>query len=192
MFFGRAAILTAPPKLVGIVETPDVAVGAVDPRKRRVVTATRFSTRSGANRTIFMSNHRDRDEPKRTSEEGDENHVEGSESGKSELSSHVDLNENSILPLTGAWSAVAGADNTASADIKGLKGMFPTKFQGLATPEKNPMSMQLSHEEVVVGCADGTIYVMNFVGYDYKKEHLANGIEGDSTDSIVAEPQEAT
>jgi len=28
---------------------------------------------------------------------------------------------------------------------------------GLATPEKNPMSMQLSHEEVVVGCADGTI-----------------------------------
>ncbi len=52
MYFGRAAVLTAPPKLVGVVETPDVAVGAVDPRKRRVVTATRFSTRSGANRTV--------------------------------------------------------------------------------------------------------------------------------------------
>ncbi len=52
MYFGRAAVLTAPPKLVGIVETPDVAVGAVDPRKRRVVTATRFSTRVGANRTV--------------------------------------------------------------------------------------------------------------------------------------------
>ena len=52
MYFGRAALLTAPPKLVGVVETPDVAVGAVDPRKRRVVTATRFSTRSGANRTV--------------------------------------------------------------------------------------------------------------------------------------------
>jgi len=50
--FGRAAILTAPPKLVAVVETPDVAVGAVDPRKRRVVTATRFSSRSGADRRV--------------------------------------------------------------------------------------------------------------------------------------------
>jgi len=32
------------------------------------------------------------------------------------------------------------------------------------------MSMQLSHEEVVVGCADGSIYVLNFVGYEYVKE----------------------
>lgn len=54
MFFGRAAVLTAPPKLVGVVETPDVVVGAVDARKRRVVTATRFSTRSGAARTVSV------------------------------------------------------------------------------------------------------------------------------------------
>jgi pyrimidine and pyridine-specific 5'-nucleotidase len=40
--FGRAAILTAPPKLVALVETPDVAVGVVYPRKRGVVTATRL------------------------------------------------------------------------------------------------------------------------------------------------------
>ena len=50
--FGRAAILTAPPKVVALVETPDVAVGAVDPRKRRVVTATRFSSRAGADRRV--------------------------------------------------------------------------------------------------------------------------------------------
>lgn len=50
--FGRAAILTAPPKLVALVETPDVAVGAVDPKKRRVVTATRFSSRAGADRRV--------------------------------------------------------------------------------------------------------------------------------------------
>jgi pyrimidine and pyridine-specific 5'-nucleotidase len=50
--YGRATILTAPPKLVAIVETPDVAVGAVDPRKRRVVTATRFSSRAGADRRV--------------------------------------------------------------------------------------------------------------------------------------------
>ena len=50
--YGRATILTAPPKLVAIVETPDVAVGAVDPKKRRVVTATRFSSRTGADRRV--------------------------------------------------------------------------------------------------------------------------------------------
>jgi pyrimidine and pyridine-specific 5'-nucleotidase len=50
----RAAILTAPPKLVAIVDTPDVAVGAVDPLKRRVVTATRFSSRAGADRRVCL------------------------------------------------------------------------------------------------------------------------------------------
>ena len=50
--YGRATILTAPPKLVAIVETPDVALGAVDPKKRRVVTATRFSSRAGADRRV--------------------------------------------------------------------------------------------------------------------------------------------
>ena len=53
--YGRATILTAPPKLVAIVETPDVAVGAVDPMKRRVVTATRFSSRAGADRRVSYS-----------------------------------------------------------------------------------------------------------------------------------------
>jgi pyrimidine and pyridine-specific 5'-nucleotidase len=48
----RAAVLTAPPRLIAIIETPDVAVGAVDPRKRRVVTATRFSSRAGADRRV--------------------------------------------------------------------------------------------------------------------------------------------
>ncbi|KAG2038545.1 hypothetical protein BDR03DRAFT_954353, partial [Suillus americanus] len=33
-----------------LVETPDVAVGAVDPREWRVVTATRLSSRAGADR----------------------------------------------------------------------------------------------------------------------------------------------
>ena len=50
--FGQAAVLTAPPRLVAVIETPDVAVGAVDPQKRRVVTATRFSSRLGADRRV--------------------------------------------------------------------------------------------------------------------------------------------
>ncbi|OBZ77558.1 hypothetical protein A0H81_02233 [Grifola frondosa] len=163
---GRAAVLTAPPKLVAVVDTPDVVVGAVDPRKRRVITATRFSTRAGANRTIFMSTHRDKqDVAKGTSDSESEEEAERLRTP----SPNVDF-DTGILPVSGAWAALAESDNAAAAGVKGLLGKLPTKFQGLATPEKNPMSMQLSHEEVVVGCADGTIYVMNFVGYDYKRD----------------------
>jgi len=67
----------------------------------------------------------------------------------------VDTNS---TPLTGAWSAVAGVTVAKSINrTKGILGQVPAKFAGLATPEKNSMSMKLSHEEVVVGCADGTI-----------------------------------
>lgn len=157
IYFGRAAVLTAPPKLVGVVETPDVAVGAVDPRKRRVVTATRFSSRIGANRTIFMSTHRDKEEAHRAALADDDDTFSSaaSDSGRSDATSEVDYEMN-IVPLTGAWAAIAETDGVA-AEVKGVLGKLPAKFQGLATPEKNPMSMQLSHEEVVVGCADGTI-----------------------------------
>lgn len=177
MHFGRAAVLTAPPKLVGVVETPDVVVGAVDAQKRRVVTATRFSTRSGANRTIFMSTHRDKDDTRRVSEDDDELSC-ASDSGRSDATSELEY-ETNILPLTGAWAAMAETDEVAAAGVKGLRGKLPTKFNGLATPEKNPMSMQLSHEEVVVGCADGTIYVMNFVGYDYRRQRDEAATYGD-------------
>ena len=151
----RAAVLTAPPKLVGVIETPDVAVGAVDPRKRRVVTATRFSTRLGAPRQIFMSTHREQNDAK-VPMDGSGSDTEDGDAPS--VSSTVSMDsENKIEPLAGAWSALADVDYAAAAGVKGLRGKVPAKFAGLATPEKNPMSMQLSHEEVVVGCADGTI-----------------------------------
>jgi pyrimidine and pyridine-specific 5'-nucleotidase len=64
--------------------------------------------------------------------------------------------DTAILGLGGAWGALANGPGPG-ATPKGLLGLLPPQFAGLATPEKNPMSMQLSHEEVVVGCADGTI-----------------------------------
>ncbi|KAK7023131.1 WD-repeats-region domain-containing protein [Favolaschia claudopus] len=161
--YGRAAILTAPPKIVGVVETPDVAVGAVDPRKRRVVTATRFSSRAGADRRIFTSTH----EEKET--EGVKN---GAEVMRTVTPVEIDL---AATPLGGVWGSLAVPPY---GDTRGLKGSLPAKFTGLATPEKNPMSMALSHEEVVVGCADGSIYVMNFSGYDYDKDKVAGDDEG--------------
>ena len=62
--------------------------------------------------------------------------------------------ETDVRALSGAWAAL---DHASGQAMKGLLGALPPKFSGLAVPEKNPMSMQLSHEEVVVGCADGTI-----------------------------------
>lgn len=60
-----------------------------------------------------------------------------------------------------------------SVGVRGLLGAVPLKFAGLATPEKNPMSMQLSHEEVVVGCVDGRssaflsfFYLLSLAGVD--------------------------
>lgn len=64
--------------------------------------------------------------------------------------------DTSIMKVGGAWAALA-EEVPHGTFIPGLKGVLPASFKGLATPEKNPMSMQLSHEEVVVGCGDGTI-----------------------------------
>lgn len=168
--FGRAAILTAPPRIVGVVETPDVAVGAVDPRKRRVVTATRFSSRTGADRRIFMSTHQEKDSEKRVY--GEPPALETDDTELHEISTSLDRIdiETGVRELSGAWSALVGVDNVSGVRTKGLLGALPRGFGGLAVPEKNPMSMQLTHEEVVVGCADGTIYVMSFVGHEYQKK----------------------
>lgn len=60
-----------------------------------------------------------------------------------------------IHSLGGVWAALG--QTVDPGHVRGMLGQVPKGYQGLATPEKNPMSMQLTHEEVVVGCADGTI-----------------------------------
>jgi pyrimidine and pyridine-specific 5'-nucleotidase len=161
--YGQAAVFAAPPRLVAVVETPDVAVGAIDPSKRRLVTATRFSSRAGADRRIFMSTHRDKQQPLNTYTGRDE---EDDEDLTAVLTPTVampcptppplvDLSTDCIA-LTGAWAALAEGKGSGGSTL-GLFGTLPKDFAGLATPDKNPMSMQLTHEEVVVGCTDGTI-----------------------------------
>ncbi|KAG8905601.1 hypothetical protein FRB99_008599 [Tulasnella sp. 403] len=154
-----SSIMMAPPKLLAVVETPDVAVGTVDPLKRRVTTATRFSSRAGADRRIFLSTYNENRKPRSpTDEEVEDNSM------ISEASTCVDLTTD-IAAIGGAWAAIADGPPLGAPGIKNL----PPDFKGLATPGLNPMSMALSHEEVVVGCADGTIYVMSFVGFEYGK-----------------------
>ena len=103
-----------------------------------------------------MSTHQDKEKLRRTKEEGDIVNDDDDLDYITQTpppSSKVDINTH-IVPLSGAWAALSDVPN---AQVKGLLSPLPPKFAGLAMPEKNPMSMQLSHEEVVVGCADGTI-----------------------------------
>ena len=188
-------------------------MGAVDPRKRRVVTATRFSSRAGADRRILISEHIEKEAalPSSSGLPGDgEDHSDGSdgpeEYGPSSTQASrrsssvytgttaahsaagdVDIDTN-VVSLGGAWGMLA-APPSPSDPIRGLFGKIPNKFGGLATPEKNPMSMQMSHEEVVVGCADGTIYVMNFVGNEYVKER-SDALEEDDDLRLVMEGED--
>lgn len=108
-----------------------------------------------------MSTHQDKESIVRGGGLEEEDGLEDSDAPPalripSPVASSVDI-DTDITMLSGAWAALAGADTVSGQGTKGLLGQLPPKFAGLATPEKNPMSMQLSHEEVVVGCADGTI-----------------------------------
>ncbi|CEH17178.1 hypothetical protein CBOM_03242 [Ceraceosorus bombacis] len=47
--------LTVAPRVIDIVRMPDGATGCVDPGKRRVVSACRFSSRAGSDRRIFAT-----------------------------------------------------------------------------------------------------------------------------------------
>jgi pyrimidine and pyridine-specific 5'-nucleotidase len=158
--------LSLPPKVVSVLETPDVAVGCVDPTKRRIVASTRFSSRAGAERRIYasslpfdhgktatqleakagadMSVNQDGEALKTASTS---NEPQSSSDGDSPSTHAAGL----VAPIRGAWEAQAGA---------------------LATPARNPMAMELDHESVVVGCADGLIYRIHFVGSEYGPETL--------------------
>ena len=107
-----------------------------------------------------MSTHRDKDSAKPPSDDGsaddDDDDLTISTLTRRVESPSVDF-DTEIRAVTGAWTLLADGNANAMYNMKGLFGQVPAKFAGLATPEKNPMSMQLSHEEVVVGCADGTI-----------------------------------
>ena len=133
-----------------------------------------------------MSTHQDKEKSRRmkSGEEEENETVNGNDldfitatpstpSSSSTSTPKVDTKTH-IVPLSGVWGALSSdfpppstpsssssssgtMTTTTTTKVKGLLGPLPPKFTGLATSEKNPMSMQLSHEEVVVGCADGTI-----------------------------------
>jgi pyrimidine and pyridine-specific 5'-nucleotidase len=103
---------------------------------------------------IFLSTHSDKTKSSALHRDVlEDEEAEPERNGLQETQAGVST---AITPLSGAWAALS-EEIPPTAWVDGLRGPLPANFKGLATPEKNPMSMQLSHEEVVVGCADGTI-----------------------------------
>jgi len=100
--------------------------------------------------------------PRRTSEDGETEANAESEEMKPQESPKANAIDysTSFREISGVWAALSSPDEssvTTFSHVEGLLGGIPPKFAGLATAAMNPMAMALSHEEVVVGCADGTI-----------------------------------
>lgn len=117
--------LTVAPRVVSVLRTPEVATGAVDPLKRRLVCSSRFSARVGAERTLYTSTYSD------PAQSGNDTVQDGTHAPESPETA-------STFPtIRGAWSAHSNE---------------------LSIPERNPMSIVLDHESVVVGTSDGLVY----------------------------------
>ncbi|CAO1623991.1 unnamed protein product [Sympodiomycopsis kandeliae] len=141
--------LTAAPRIVSVLRTPEVATGAVDPRKRRIVCSSRFSARAGTERTLYTSTYSDARAP-RAAQAAELNGEPVPEDSPAEVVTATEDSINSTFPrMKGAWSAHA---------------------EELSTPERNPMSIVLDHESVVVGTSDGLVYRVGFVGSTYGPE----------------------
>lgn len=159
----RQPLLTRPPRIVSVVDSPDVSIGAVDPRKKRcvapagsatsrsivrltlrmracrpfpavrVVTSTRFSSRSGAKRNLYVSTYQPTPRP------DDDPHI-------SPTLSTSDLPRTEPPPT---------AVSLLPSVLRGACAAHPE----LGTSEKGPMSLELDHEKIVVRpfriCAPG-------------------------------------
>lgn len=76
------------------MQTPDAAVGCVDPAKKRIVLATRFSSRAGADRRIYSSTL-DCSAPSGGCNKSDVEAVAQADSDRD------------VVPIGGAWQAKA-------------------------------------------------------------------------------------
>ncbi|CDR87317.1 related to pyrimidine 5-nucleotidase [Sporisorium scitamineum] len=163
--------LSTAPQVVSVLETPDLAVGCVDPTKRRIVASTRFSSRAGAERKLYASSL--------PSDHGKTSTQLSAASGISDGAPAANGDGHGPGP---AAAAAAAADDTASAITVPIRGVWEAQSADLATPARNPMAMELDHESVVVGCADGLIYRIHFVGSEYGPESLVD-TTGDDTNT---------
>lgn len=140
--------LAAPPRIVEVLHAPDIATGAVDAAKQRIVCST-FSSRAGSDRRLYVSTYQTRDTP------------DPRDAGNSDQPVPQEAwATGQFVPLSGAWSA---------------------HQQTHQAPSTRPLAMVVDHESLIVGCQDGTLYRIGFVGDAYRptSEHeRADGIDG--------------
>ncbi|CAO1632469.1 unnamed protein product [Parajaminaea phylloscopi] len=147
------ANLGVAPEIVTMLRTPEVATGAIHPQKRRVVCSSRFSSRAGAERALFTSTFAAADGDDRGA--APDKDARAAANGNQEAPS-PSLLPDTFVPLSGAWDA-------HSAE--------------LSQPERNPMAIVLDHESIVVGCSDGLVYRIGFVGADYSPQSAPGSVD---------------
>ncbi|PWY98278.1 hypothetical protein BCV70DRAFT_202059 [Testicularia cyperi] len=158
---GAAATRIAPnlsvaPRVTSVLETPDMATGCVDPAKRRIVASTRFSSRAGAERLLYTSSL-PMDLGKTSAELVDVVAPPAQESA------------DAAAGVVESRSATARGEDEPGSKVVPIGGAWAARAAELSVPTRNPMAMVLDHESVVVGCADGSVYRMHFVGSKYSQ-----------------------
>ncbi len=149
--------LAVAPTVVEILETADMATGCVDPAKRRIVCST-FSSRAGSDRRLYSSTYSvDRGElPAQSAGAGAAAAGEGQEAAREHSASTTDPSR--FVSIDGAWKE---------------------QEEALQKPSTRPLAMVVDHESIVVGCQDGTVYRLGFVGSKYQDRATAATEEAD-------------
>ncbi|KAK0569576.1 hypothetical protein OC861_000845 [Tilletia horrida] len=179
--------LEVAPRIVSVLRTPDISTGCTDPAKRRVVCSTRFSSRSGADRRLYSSTYSIKTTNKAVSDlpnstitspqkpkEGLSS-IEQTEAKDAEADSDVGAAP-TTAPVSGS-AEVSASDHSSS--VRPIRGAWSAEREKLSQPSRNPMAMILDHESCVVGCQDGTVYRLSFVGDEF----------GDEPDEPEPEPE---
>lgn len=111
-----------------------------------MVCSSRFSSRVGAERTLYTSTYSESSLPRR----------EGSNSSFADMSIGDESFDDSQT-TTGSVSGGGGGGEAGSSFVS-IRGAWEAHAAELSTPERNPMSIVLDHESFVVGCSDGLVY----------------------------------
>lgn len=165
----HAPDLSATPNVVEVLHSPDMATGAVDAAKQRIVCST-FSSRAGSDRRLYVSTYHARD-PAMTRD--DHAHTEstlkgdGTSAARPGSSPPPDWATGDFVPIGGAWAEMEAE---------------------LQTPSTRPLAMVVDHESIIVGCQDGTLYRIGFAGDRYRppRSEAASDQVSDTSDEAAA------
>ncbi|KDN40691.1 hypothetical protein K437DRAFT_258556, partial [Tilletiaria anomala UBC 951] len=147
--------LVAPPTIVEILKTPDMATGCVDPAKRRIVCST-FSSRAGSDRRLYASTY-----------SIDKGSLPGEVPSDPTLAPGSSADRNKDVD---AGAPVPTADGTSFVVIGGA---WQEREEELQAPPTRPLALVVDHESIVAGCQDGTVYRLGFIGSKYGQVALA-------------------